>query len=90
MAYTPSRYTNGIPPACTIGRYSAVRTAISGATSGSSIPTYVDSAAIGCLRQMNVPTISDSRVQERFQRSCCVMNCLNSLGTIVCETARDS
>src|SRR5215213_8532478 len=39
---------------------------------------------------MNEPTISDSRVHERFQRSCCFMNWRKFGGTAVCETARDS
>src|SRR2546421_48950 len=39
---------------------------------------------------MNDETISDSRVQERFQRSCWRMNCLNVLGTIVWLMARAS
>jgi hypothetical protein len=39
---------------------------------------------------MNVPTISDSRVHERFQRSGWTMNRLTSVGTIVRETALDS
>src|SRR4051812_32614972 len=36
---------------------------------------------------MKRPTISDSRVQERFQRSCWRMNWRNVVGTAVCETA---
>src|SRR3954447_15460950 len=36
---------------------------------------------------MKRPTSSDSRVQERFQRSCCFMNWRKRAGTAVCDTA---
>ena len=46
-------------------------------------------APLGSSRVMNVDTISDSRVHERFQRSCWRMNWWNVAGTIVCETASE-
>jgi hypothetical protein len=42
------------------------------------------------LRHTNVATMSDSRVQLRFQRSCWIMNVRNVAGTIVWLTARAS
>ena len=44
---------------------------------------YVHMHASGCLRQMNRETISDSRVQLRFQRSCWRRKSRKCAGTIV-------
>ena len=69
------------------GAHTSECSAAIGASSGSRMLMYVKKAAIGCLRQMNFATSSDSRVHERFQRVCWMMNARSVLGTIVCETA---
>ena len=51
------------------------------------MPRYACSAAIGCLRHTKLIRISDSRVHERFQRSCWRRNWRSVVGTAVCETA---
>src|SRR3954453_13800408 len=83
----PRMYTTGAPLPCMTGSQTTARSAATGASSGRTTEMYTAMAAIGFFFQMNVDTISDSRVQERFQRVCCFMNCWKVSGTIVGLTA---